>query len=293
RAARGGGGRRRRPGAAHAAVPALAAARGLDKRKLLFGGLGVAAVLLLALVGWALSGPGEGLIMLDLQSVPAAVRGNAKVMLDMQPVTLAEGNSSLLKTVPAGKVSVVVTAEGYKPFTRTVDVVEGKDVASLQVVLESLVSTATLMLVTQPEDAEVKVDGKVVRVQGKTDAFLNDVPVLGPEWVVEVSAPGHKPQSRQVPVSNGGRAQLSVKLERVVTQVAVKVESKPAGATIFVDGKEWANPTPTTVQVPATTKQLLLKLKCHDEAEVDVPESDEGQAPAIAKVSLKRVRGCR
>ncbi|MCP3144082.1 serine/threonine protein kinase [Pyxidicoccus xibeiensis] len=275
-----------------AAVPALAP-RGPDKRVLLYAGGGLAALLVLVAVGWALMRPGDGFIMLDLQGVPAAVRDNAQVMLDMQPVPVEKGSLTLVKTVPSGKVSVVVSAEGYKTFTRTVDVAEGKDVTSLAVVLESLSPAATLMLVTQPDDAEVKVDGKVVRAQGKSDAFINDVPVVGPEWTVQVSAPGHKSQSRQVAVSGGGRAQLSVKLEPVVTKVAVKVESRPAGATIFVDGKELGDVTPATIQVPSTARQLLLKLKCHDEAAVDVPESGSGQEPATARVALKKVRGCR
>jgi hypothetical protein len=117
--------------------------------------------------------------------------------------------------------------------------------------------------------------------------------VSGDAWMVEVSAPGFKPQSKQVTVSGGGRAQATIKLEPLVTKVAVKVESKPAGATIFVDGKDLGATTPATVQVPASSKLLLLKLKCHDAAEVDVPDSKDGQELAIAPVPLKRQRGCR
>ncbi|MFP2910376.1 PEGA domain-containing protein, partial [Pyxidicoccus sp. 3LFB2] len=275
-----------------AAVPALAG-RGPDKRVLLFGGAGVAALLVLALLGWALSGPGKGYVLVDLQRVPESAQSKVQVMLDTQQVALEKGSTTLLREVNAGRVMVVVSAPGYKPFTTTVDVAKGKDVTNVQAVLESLTPSAALLLVTQPEDAEVKVDGKVVRAQGKTDAFLNDVPVSGEGWMLEVSAPGYKSQSKQVTVSGGGRAQATIKLEPLVTRVAVKVESRPAGATIFVDGKDLGATTPATVQVPASSKQLLLKLKCHDAVEVDVPDSKDGQELAINPVSLKRQRGCR
>jgi serine/threonine protein kinase len=275
-----------------APVPALAG-RGLDKRVALFAVLGTVALLVLGLLGWALSGPGTGYILVDLQRVPEGAQDKLQVMLDTQQVPLEKGSTTLLREVPAGRVMVVVSAVGYKPFTTTVEVTKGKDVTNVQAVLEHLSPSATLMLVTQPEDAEVKVDGKVVRPQGKTDAFFNDVPVNGEAWTLEASAPGYKSQLKQVAVTGGGRAQASFKLEPLVTKVAVKVESKPAGATIFVDGKNLGATTPATVQVPASSKQLLLKLKCHDEAEVDVPDSKAGQELAIPSVSLKRQRGCR
>ncbi|QQR42983.1 protein kinase [Myxococcus xanthus] len=262
-------------------------------RKVLLGGIGAVAVLVLALIGWAVSGPGVGYVLVDLQGVPSEVRNRVQVRLDTQLVPLEGGSATLLREVPAGKVMVVVSAEGYNTFTKTVEVVEGKDVTPVQAVLESLVRTAALVLTTEPATAEVKVDGRVVREQGKSAAYIKDVPISGPEWVVEVSAPGHKPASKRVPVSGGGPVEVSLKLEPLVTRVSVKVESKPAGATIFVDGKDMGATTPAVVQVPPSARQLTLKLKCHNEAEVDVPDAAPGNEPATASVSLKRQPRCR
>nr|WP_225937556.1 protein kinase [Myxococcus sp. RHSTA-1-4] len=275
-----------------AAVPALAA-RSPGKRGMLIGAAAVVLLLVLAAAGWALSRPGVGYIMVDLQKVPAKARGNVRVMLDTQPVPVEQGSTTLLREVTAGQVMVVVSAEGYKPFTKTVEVTKGKDVTPVEAVLESLEQTASLVLDIEPRDAQVAVDGKVVREQGKGSALVKDLPVTGPEWVVEVSAPGHKPQTKRLPVSADGTAELSLKLEPLVVKVAVKVESKPAGATIFVDGTDMGAVTPAVVQVPAGARQLQLKLKCHDEAEVDVPGPKDGQEPATAKVSLRKLRGCR
>ncbi|WNZ60430.1 protein kinase [Myxococcus sp. MxC21-1] len=262
-------------------------------RKVLFGGIGGVAVLVLALIGWAVSGPGVGYVLVDLQGVPSEVRNRVQVRLDTQLVPLEGGSATLLREVPAGKVMVVVSAEGYNTFTKTVEVAEGKDVTPVQAVLESLVRTSALVLTTEPATAEVKVDGRVVREQGKSAAYIKDVPFSGSEWVVEVSAPGHKPASKRVPVSGGGPVEVSLKLEPLVTRVSVKVESKPAGATIFVDGKDMGATTPAVVQVPPSARQLTLKLKCHNEAEVDVPDAAPGNEPATASVSLKRQPRCR
>jgi len=263
------------------------------QKKLLLGAAGAAALLVLGLIAWALSGPGVGYVLVDLQGVPAEVRGRVQVRLDTQLIPLEGGSATLLREVPAGKVMVVVSAEGYNTFTRTVEVVAGKDVTPVQAVLESLVRTAALVLTTEPPTAEVKVDGRVVREQGKAAAYIKDVPLNGPEWVVEVSAPNHKPASKRVPVSGSGPVELSLKLEPLVVKLAVKVESRPAGATIFVDGKDVGAVTPAVVQVSPNARQFTLKLKCHNEAEVDVPDAEPGNAPATASVSLKRQPRCR
>ncbi|NVJ22681.1 protein kinase [Myxococcus sp. AM011] len=273
-----------------AAVPALGR-RGLDKR-VLYAIVGVAAVLLLGVVGWMASRPGVGYVMLDLQRVPPEVRGRMQVTLDTQPIPVEGTGTTLLREVTAGQVMVTVSAEGYKTFTRTLQVNSGKGVEPVEVALESLVRTASLVLVTQPSDAQVKVDGKVVRSQGASDAFIKGVPISGQEWVVEISAPQHKPASKRVPLTGDGPFEVSLKLEPVVSKVSVKIDSKPAGAVIFANGQELGE-TPATVLVNPSVRQLTLKLKCHNDAEVDVPAPESGESIATATVSLKRQPRCR
>ncbi|NTX00677.1 MULTISPECIES: serine/threonine-protein kinase [unclassified Myxococcus] len=273
-----------------AAVPALGR-RSLDKR-VLYGVGGAVALLVLLLVGWVATRPGVGYVMLDLQRVPPEVRGRMQVTLDTQPIPVESGGTTLLREVTAGQVMVTVSAEGYKTFTRTLQVNSGKGVEPVEVALESLVRTASLVLVTQPSDAQVKVDGKVIRAQGASDAFIKGVPISGQEWVVEISAPQHKPASKRVPLTGDGPFEVSLKLEPVVSKVSVKIDSKPAGAVIFAGGQELGE-TPATVLVSPNVRQLTLKLKCHNDAEVDVPAPEAGESIATATVSLKRQPRCR
>jgi hypothetical protein len=271
-------------------VPALA--RPASGKAVLFAGLGAVVLVVLGALGWVLTRPGVGYILVDLQGVPAKARGQVQVRLDTQLVPLEGGSPTLLREVTAGQVMVMVSAEHYNTFTKTVEVTEGKDVARVQVVLESLERKASLMLDTEPVDAEVKVDGKVVRAQGRKDRYIKDVPLTGDEWTVELSAPEHKPVSLKVAVSGDEPVEVSHKLEPKVKQVEVTVESKPAGAAIFANGRDLGMVTPATVKVPADS-QLSVKLRCHDEAEVDVPQAESGEGPAPARVSLKKQRNCR
>ncbi|AGC47559.1 serine/threonine protein kinase [Myxococcus stipitatus DSM 14675] len=274
-----------------ASVPALNQ-RGLDKR-VLYAVVGVLALVVLSVVGWVATRPGVGYVMLDLQRVPQEVRGRVQVMLDTQPVVIEGGGPTLLREVQAGPVMVTVSAEGYKTFTRTLQVNSGKEVSPVEVTLESLVRTASLVLVTHPSDAQVKVDGKVVREQGRSDAFIKGVVVSSQEWVVEVSAPQHKPVSKRVQVSGEAPAEVNVKLEPLVTKVSVKVESRPEGAVIFANGEELGE-TPQTVLVSSNVRRLTLKLKCHNDVEVEIPAPAAGESiVTLPAVSLKKQLRCR
>jgi len=267
-------------------VPALAQ-KGSGKA-VLFGGLALLVLLVAGVVGFLMSRPSTGYILVDLQGVPAEARGRVQVLLDTQPIAVDKGGTTVVREVTAGQVMVVVSAEGYKTFTSTEEVAEGKGVTRVNAVLESLERKASLVINTTPADAEVSVDGKVVRPQGKTGTFIKNVPVTGAEWVVEVTAPDHRSVSKTVQVSGDEPVEVTLALEPLVAQVSVTVESKPAGATIFVDGKELGQVTPATIVVPASARALELRKKCYDDAKLTVP-----QTGGDASASLKKQRNCR
>jgi hypothetical protein len=175
----------------------------------LFGAIGAGVFALLAVVGILLTrSASTGFIMVEL---PPAVGANAQVMLNAQPAKVS--NNFVLEEVPAGSVMVAVSAEGYKTFTKTVEVQEGKAVTRVVPELEALVRSVSMVLATVPQDAEVKVNGKVVRAQGSQDAFIKDVPAID-EMLVEVKAAGYKPfQQKYSPPAGPEPLQVKVKLE--------------------------------------------------------------------------------
>jgi hypothetical protein len=180
-----------------------------SNKVVLFGAIGAGVFALLAVVGILLmrSAP-TGFIMVEL---PPAVGAKAQVMLNAQPAKVS--NNVVLEPVPAGPVMVAVSAEGYKTFTKTVEVQEGKGVTRVVPELEALVRSVSMVLATVPQDAEVKLNGKVVRAQGSQDAFIKDLPASD-EMLVEVKAAGYKPfQQKYSPPAGPEPLQVTVRLE--------------------------------------------------------------------------------
>jgi serine/threonine protein kinase len=279
-----------RPAPAPAPVPAIPEAAtggtGGSNRAVLFGGIGAVGVVLLGVIGFLLlRSPDMGFIMVEL---PPEIRSKAQVSLNAQNVAITGGD--VLQQVPAGSVLVMVAADGYKTFEKMVTVTDGKQVTRVVAALEPLVKTTMMVLSTDPGDAEVKLDGKVIRAQGAKDILIRDVPALA-DMEVEVRAPGYQTFRQKVSAPTSGEPlQVSAKLE--ASEVAVRVESEPAGATILASGKELGAVTPAVVKLPAGTRQLTLKMKCFEDANLPVnpPSSSE---PALVKGSLKKQPDCK
>jgi hypothetical protein len=256
-------------------------------RMVVFGGAGGLLLLLLGIIGFlATRAPATGFIMVEL---PPQLKGKAQVTLNAQPAAVSNG--VVLQPITAGPVVVAVSAENYKAFMQTVTVQEGQQVTRVVPEMESLVKSVSMVLATVPQDAQVTLNGKVVRAQGDQGSFIKDLPVAD-EMVVEVRAPGYKTFQQKYAAPAGPEPlQVTVKLE--AAEVQVRVESEPAGATILASGKELGAVTPATVKLPVSVKQVTLRLKCFEETEVPVNPSASGDSPAVVKGSLKKQPGCR
>jgi hypothetical protein len=258
----------------------------LKNQGLLFGALGAVALVALLVAGFLLtrSPPAVGFIMVEL---PPGVKDKAQVLLNTQPAPVSNG--VVLQQVAAGPVIVAVSVEGYKAFTQTVTVQEGTQVTRVAAELESLVKSVSMVLAVVPQDAEVKLNGKVIRAQGSQDAFIKDLPASD-EMLIEVQAPGFKShQQKYTPPAGSEPLQVMVRLEPA--ELSVRVESEPEGATILASGKELGAITPAVVKLPAGVKQVTLRMKCFDDAELPVPSST-GDTPVL-KGALKKQPGCK
>ncbi len=256
-------------------------------RMMIFGGIaGVVVLLVVGLVVLLTRSPPTGFIMVEL---PPDARSKAQVTLNTQPVPPSTGD--ILQQVTAGPVVVMVSAEGYKTFTDTVTVQEGTQVTRVVAALEPLVRKVSMVLSTEPADAQVKVNGEVVRAQGARDVFIKDIPASG-ELVVEVSAPGFRKFQEKL-TAPAGSEPLQVSAKLAAEEMAVRVESEPAGATILASGRDLGEITPAVVKLPASTRRITLRLKCFEEAEVPVSPPASGEAEALVKGSLKKQPGCK
>ncbi len=114
-------------------------------------------------------------------------------------------------------------------------------------------ATGEITITSIPTGAQVQIDGR-------TD----------PSWVtpyavtvypgahsVVVSKPGFSPQSQNVDVIASNRAVLSLNLSEMIAMAAVN--SDPAGASIYVDGRDSGKVTPAQFAVSKGSHTILLK----------------------------------
>jgi serine/threonine protein kinase len=264
-------------------VAAPAPAPGKAGRNLmpLIAGLAVLLLVMAGVAGFLMSRPlPMGYVLVN---VPSEVKGPIRVSFGGQELDTSK--LPLLQEVKAGPALVMVSADGYHPYTQQVVIAEGMTPTQVNAKLERQVRMARLVIVTQPPDAELKVDGKVVREKGKSDTYFGEL-TAGTEVRVEASAPGFLPKQQRVTPEAGDKP-TDVQLKLEADGFEVDVASKPSGATIFAAGKEWGE-TPARLRLPNGVKQVLLKLRCHDDVPVDV-------APGSGQVTgrLKKQRGCK
>ncbi|HYO60109.1 PEGA domain-containing protein, partial [Archangium sp.] len=278
----------REPVATQRAAPALVSAwtAAAPNRLPLIAGLAALLVVALGVAGFLMTRPAPtGYILVNL---PSELRVPVRVSFGGQELDTSKPGP-VLQEVKVGPALVMVSAEGYKPFTQQVVIKAGMTPTMVVVNLEREKQVARVMIVTQPPDAELKVDGQVMRQKGSSATYFGEL-TADTEVLVEANAPGFKPAQQRINPTAGDKP-MDVQLKLEPDGYEVEVLSSPPGATIVAGGKELGE-TPARVRLPLNVKQVGLKLRCHDEVEVDV-EPGTGGTAGQAKGRLKKQRGCR
>jgi serine/threonine-protein kinase len=103
--------------------------------------------------------------------------------------------------------------------------------------------------------------GAAVQVDGRTDAsWVTPYNVLGVApgpHTVSISKAGFTSETRSVDVPSGGKLALVVHLAQMAATLAIG--SDPAGASVFIDGKDSGRVTPTQVTVEKGTHSVAVK----------------------------------
>jgi len=115
-----------------------------------------------------------------------------------------------------------------------------------------VVSTGDLSVESSPEGAQLQIDGRA-DASWITPFSLSGL-TPGPHTVV-VSKSGFGQESHTVEVTAGSKASLAVHL--VALNTTMSVSSEPAGANIFVDGKDSGKVTPAQVTIDKGTHTIL------------------------------------
>ena len=235
----------------------------------------VASVLFAMVVGIALAymaSVGLGTTTDDEMAVPVAETpeevslspGDTQPLLSEQPdeaVPLGRPSSNELEDITpvSGEISsglnseVSAITESPELASSSVDVIEPspipEDMSSVPALIrESSSSFGWLLVRTEPPGANVSIDGDA---RGLTPLSLSEMP--NGVYQLEVSVPGYKPEQRTVEISSDETiAAVSIVLDRfvladadiqaqsteagLITSGSVFVDSRPTGASVFLDG---------------------------------------------------------
>ena len=113
-----------------------------------------------------------------------------------------------------------------------------------------------LTINSTPEGAEVRIDGR----SDPSWVTPFNLPGLRPgQHSVTVARAGYAPESRTIDVASGSKSFLVIQLAQLTAAVAVS--SQPAGAQIFIDGKDTGRVTPAQISVDKPGSHTFLVRK--------------------------------
>jgi hypothetical protein len=157
-----------------------------------------------------------------------------------------------LKRVVAGRHTVRVTAELYRPFERKVMVRPGRPT---RIRARLRPNHGTLAIQTRPPGGRVRIDSEVAGVtplEVKLAPGQHAVEVRGP-------SPAYTPVARKVRVRRGGRHKLVLKLPAKTGMLMI--DTVPFGARIEIDGKPRGTGPLSLKAVPVGAHVLVARKK--------------------------------
>jgi serine/threonine-protein kinase len=182
------------------------------------------------------------------------------------------GKSPTEIALPLGKYRVAVRLEGYVEWTEEMQLGEAR-AYPLKVRLEPEVKKATLRVITDPPGADVQVDGQSM---GRTPAS-GDFPAG--RRIVQISLDGYEAHSEEVSLDEPREYALDITLKRAAREGDLRIESVPAGAEVFLDGKP-RGVTPFELKIPPGEHMVALKLQDHEDWQQRV-RIEEGKVSPI------------
>jgi eukaryotic-like serine/threonine-protein kinase len=125
-----------------------------------------------------------------------------------------------------------------------------------QPVVSATVIPGQLNINSTPEGAEVRIDGR------SDPSWITPFNLAGlspGQHSVTVARAGYAPESRTIDVASGSKLFLVIQLAQITAAVAIS--SQPAGAQIFIDGKDTGRVTPAQISVDKPGAHTVLVRK--------------------------------
>jgi serine/threonine protein kinase len=231
--------------------------------------------------------PSTGRVVLDVS--PPEARGRVRLTVDGADLGVP-GHWPVVQSVRSGKVEILASADGFKPALVEATVSRGNAPTSVLVALQRAATMARFTVLPEPDDAEVRLDGQVVKRSGSRGSFVGEL-VPGQEHRLQIRRAGYRPLDTKVSARSAEEpVELRTALEPL--EFGLAVTSTPPGAVVF-SGERLLGVTPLATRVPATASALTFRKRCFETAQVPLrlPEQPGPRVPVRAV--LRKVPGCR
>ena len=159
------------------------------------------------------------------------------------------GQTPLTGELVQGERRISVTRTGFKPWTRTVQVVAGKAVNIADVQLTK--ADGVLEIVTEPRGAAITVDGRYRGESPLSVAVASDV-----EHRVTAMKAGHEPRTQTAQAAPDATSNVTLQLEAELAAVALT--TLPEDAELLVDGKP-AGSANQRLNLSTTEHELIVR----------------------------------
>ncbi|HEY1416649.1 MAG TPA: protein kinase, partial [Myxococcaceae bacterium] len=193
--------------------------------------LGVLGVLGLGAAGgaWMLQRePATGRVVLDVS--PPEARGRVRLTVAGTDLGVPT-HWPVVQTTPSGKVEILASADGFKPTLVETTVSRGSAPTSVLVALQRAATVARFTVLLEPDDAEVRLDGQVVKRSGSHGLFVGEL-VPGVEHSLQVRRSGYRAMETRVTAKSADEpVELRTTLEPL--EFGLLVTSTPPGAVVF------------------------------------------------------------
>ncbi|HVP62863.1 MAG TPA: protein kinase [Myxococcaceae bacterium] len=231
--------------------------------------------------------PATGRVVLDVS--PPEARGRVRLTVAGADLGVPT-HWPVVQAAPTGKVEILASADGFKPALVEATVGRANAPTSVLVSLQRAATVARLTVLPEPDDAEVRLDGQVVKRSGSHGLFVGEL-VPGVEHSLQIRRAGFRPVETKVSARSAEEpVELRTALEPL--EFPLLVTSGPPGAVVF-SGERLLGVTPLSTRVPATASALTFRKRCFETAQVPLHLPEQPGARVPVRAALRKVPGCR
>jgi serine/threonine protein kinase len=250
--------------------------------------LAAVGALALASGAWVLvREPETGRVVLDVS--PPEARGRVHLTIAGSDLG-APTHWPVVYSAPAGKVEILASADGFKPALVETTVGRGNAATAVLVSLQRATTVARFTVLSEPDDAEVRLDGQVVKRSGLRGSYVGEL-TPGEEHVLQVRRAGYRPVETRVAAKSADEpVELRTALEPL--EFPLLVTSVPPGAVVF-SGERMLGLTPLSTRVTATASALTFRKRCFETAQVPLRLPEQPGARVPVRAAMRKVPGCR